>query len=246
MTEDVGEMDFDTYCKIFDSGVPYAVKLNWRGEPLLHKKLPLFITYAKNKGVVEVLLNTNGHLLDRDTALGLADAGLDWLIISIDGATKYTYESIRQGGDFEALVKNIMNTSLLYQRIGKTGRCPKIRLQICKQPDNEHEIGRWKKFFLPFADELRIGKLFDPQGKRGYKTKIPKTCTQPWQRIVVDWKGNIYPCCSDYLEKMFLGNINYTTIHEAWHSKEMNDLRESLARFGRHGHLLCYNCSSYC
>jgi len=46
-----------------DLGVP-SIKLNWRGEPLLHPKLPEFIKYAKEKGILEVIINTNAVTLD--------------------------------------------------------------------------------------------------------------------------------------------------------------------------------------
>ena len=236
-------MSMETYHKIFQSGIPCAIKLNWRGEPTLHKDLIEMIVYAKEKGVQEVLLNTNGLLLDRDMSLALADAGLDWLIISVDGATKETYESIRLGGDWETLFNNITRIHMIYSRIKKH---PKVRLQICKQPANEHEISLWKETFSWFSDNLRIGKLFNPQGEANWKIKQPKKCKQLWQRLVIDWQGNIHPCCSDFNGRFILGNIKDMTIKEVWHSYRMNYFRYSLSHFGRSKTSLCQNCSSYC
>jgi len=242
MVEEVGHMSWKTFTRALEY-VPYAIKLNWRGEPLLHKELPKMVEYAKRKGVLDIRLNTNGMLLDRSTAIALSDAGLDYLIISVDGATKATYESIREGGDFEVLVKNIITTSLVFDRIGSKTR---VVIQICEQPKNEFEIPEWKRFFGQYADELRVGKLFDPQGRKGWDVKIPKTCPQPWQRITVDWKGNIYPCPSDYLGQYYIGNVHNMTIKEAWHSPQMTYLRSALKTGGRKFHSLCRNCSSYC
>ena len=36
-----------------------SIKFNWRGEPLLHPKLSNFIKYAKEKGILETIINTN-------------------------------------------------------------------------------------------------------------------------------------------------------------------------------------------
>ena len=42
-----------------------SIKFNWRGEPLLHPKLPLFIKYAKRKGILETIINTNATNLTK-------------------------------------------------------------------------------------------------------------------------------------------------------------------------------------
>ncbi len=238
LTEDIGRMDLDTYSKIFDNYTPTSIKLNWRGEPLLNKQLPLFVQFAKGRGVHEVSLNTNGLLITKDLIRHLSEAGLDWIIFSVDGATKETYEEIRQGGDFNKLLQNIRLTYHYF-----TG---KVRIQICKQPANEYELLKWRAKFEPYADKLRIGKLHDPQGKHGYKIEIPKSCTSFWQRLAIGWNGDIYPCCSDYQGKWKLGNINNTTIYDAWHSNRMSYFRYQLSQHGRSAVPPCRNCSSYC
>jgi len=243
MKDGIGFMSMETFKKIFESGIPYAIKLNWRGEPLLHPNLCEMVKYAKQIGVHEVLLNTNGLLLDRDIAYDLAIAGLDWLIISADGATKETYEKIRRGGNFEVLFKNLMKLSLLYDRLP---RSPKVRIQMCLQPDNEGEVVKWLDTFVEFTPYLRIGHLYNPQNQADWKIKQPKSCGQLWQRIVVDWQGNIHPCCSDFMGKYILGNIKDMTIREAWHNGWMEIWRYGLQHYGRKKTTLCQNCTSYC
>ena len=243
MTAPLGYIDMRMYCGIFREYTPYSIKLNWRGEPLLHKQLPYLIRIAKDRGVHEVSLNTNGQLLTKDIAQRLANAGLDWLIISVDGVYKDTYESIRIGGDFNLLIQNIINTRMLYDSIKDS---PKIRLQICKQPCNENELDTWTNFFKKFADKLRIGNLFDPQGKRGLRVTQPKSCNQLWQRLTISWEGNILPCPSDYMEQYKLGNIKDTLIYDAWHSHQLNYYRNTLSMYGRQALGLCSKCSSYC
>jgi radical SAM protein with 4Fe4S-binding SPASM domain len=195
-------------------------------------------------GVHEVSLNTNGTLLTRDLALKIIEAGIDWIIISVDGITKSTYESIRKGADFEALMKNIINLKLLMSEIDNP---PKLRIQICKQSENAHEIEDWKKFFGRIADKIRVGNLHDPQGKRGYNVDSPKSCGQLWQRLTIAWDGSIYPCPSDFLGKCKLGNIKYNSIGDVWHSSYLNMMRKILAKKGRkYGPTICQKCSSYC
>ena len=49
---------YDLIDQAADIGIP-SIKFNWRGEPLLHPKLPDFIQYAKSKGILETIINTN-------------------------------------------------------------------------------------------------------------------------------------------------------------------------------------------
>lgn len=240
MTEKIGFMKRTTFEKIFESGVPDSIKLNWRGEPLLHENVVDFASYAKLRGVLDVSLNTNGFFLSEDKAIALAEAGVSWIILSIDGATKQTYENIRTNSNFETVVQNAYTCSEVLTFYPKT----KLRIQMCLQPDNQHEIELWKAKFSTIADKLRIGKLYDPQGKRGYNIRIPKSCTSLWQRLTVGWDGTIHPCPADYYSEG-LGNIRSLSIRKAWHLDKMQYYRNTLKMCGRVSPL-CSKCSSYC
>lgn len=245
MTEKVGQMTWPTYVRILNQFPykPYSIKLNWRGEPLLHKHIADFVRYAKEQGIHEVSFNTNGTLLTEELIKCLCDAGLDWIIFSVDGATPKTYENIRQGGSFEKVYKNIALTGLY---VHAEGVSTKMRIQMCLMPENKHEVELWKATFAPLANEIRIGKLHDPQGKRGTKVSIPKSCPSFWQRLTISYKGDIMPCPSDYQCKWKLGNVDSISIHDAWHSPTMKNFRKTLSRYGRKEVPPCKNCSSYC
>ena len=91
-------INFDLYKSIIDQAVKLnvpSVKLIWRGEPLLHPKVKELIQYAKESGIIEVIINTNGTNLNTKKANDLIDSGLDQLIYSFDGGTKETYEKMR-------------------------------------------------------------------------------------------------------------------------------------------------------
>jgi radical SAM protein with 4Fe4S-binding SPASM domain len=86
-----------------------AVEINADGEPLLNPSVPDILSRLKNSmpGYGKVGLLTNGMLFNQKTACELIDRGLDWLAVSIDGATKATMESIRRGSRFERVVENV-------------------------------------------------------------------------------------------------------------------------------------------
>lgn len=95
-------------------GIPSA-KLNWRGEPLMNPHLPEMVRYLKNKGFLEVIINTNATHLTQEMSEKLIEAGLDLMIYSFDGGTKETYEKNRPGrfktNNFENVYSNIRNFS---------------------------------------------------------------------------------------------------------------------------------------
>ena len=54
-------------------------------------------------------------------------------------------------------------------------------------------------------------------------------CVQPFQRVVI-CNETIYPCCVNFNKDLSMSKLGQDTIHSAWHSKKMNDLRNLIAR----------------
>ena len=78
-------MKIDFYKKIIDTAAELeipSVKLNWRGEPLLHPKLHKFIKYAKNKGILDVSINTNATNLNEKKTIELMNKGKNIVLYS--------------------------------------------------------------------------------------------------------------------------------------------------------------------
>src|SRR3954462_6282126 len=72
------------------------------GEPLLQPHLVEMVELAKVRGI-QVGFNRNAMLLTRARADRLVALGLDWLHVSLDGATAATHEGIRDGADFDRI-----------------------------------------------------------------------------------------------------------------------------------------------
>jgi radical SAM protein with 4Fe4S-binding SPASM domain len=102
-----GSLSFSRFREIVDA-VPTldVLTLQGLGEPLLAPDLLRMIAYAAGRGV-RVGFNTNATLLTRATAERLVEAGLDWLCVSLDGATAATYESIREGARFARVERHV-------------------------------------------------------------------------------------------------------------------------------------------
>ena len=85
------------------------------GEPLLHSSLGKLIKFAKDKGILETIINTNATNLTEKKGNELINSGLDYMIYSFDGGSKKTYENLRPGrfkkNKFEKVIQNIKNFS---------------------------------------------------------------------------------------------------------------------------------------
>ena len=128
-------MKLDFYKRIIDTAAELeipSVKLNWRGEPLLNHQLEKFIKYAKDKGILEVSINTNATHLTKERSQSLIDSGLDLIIYSFDGGTKKTYEKLRpsrfEKNSFEKTYDNIKNFYHIKKKNNKKFPITKIQM----------------------------------------------------------------------------------------------------------------------
>jgi radical SAM protein with 4Fe4S-binding SPASM domain len=102
-----GSMPFDLFLTLAEA-IPDvgAITLQGLGEPLLAPGLFRMVDYAAHRGI-RMGFNTNGTLLTRERAEHLVQAGLEWLHVSLDGARPSTYESIRDGSNFDRVRRNV-------------------------------------------------------------------------------------------------------------------------------------------
>ncbi len=147
-----------------DMNVP-SVKLNWRGEPLLHPNLPDFVDYAKRKGILEVVINTNATTLDADKSRNLIKAGLDQIIYSFDGGTPETYESMRVGrfkkNYFDTVYENIKKFSEIRSELGSFFPRTKIQMILTDKAFNEQE--QFHELFVDCVDDVSV-KAYTERG----------------------------------------------------------------------------------
>ncbi len=229
-----GIMDFDFYKAIVTEAAQnglISLKLNIRGEPLMNPRLVDMVAHAKRRGIKEVMFNTNGLLLTPEKTRALIHAGIDYIIISIDGATKETYEAIRKGGDFETL-KNNINSLIKYRKQMRLSK-PLIRLQYVKMKDNEDEVAAyfdmWKnKVDVMTANDYSCRVKGDTRSVRNTKSTGRATCPHPFQRLSISWDGDVMMCCGDWNMLGILGNCKEDSLFDIWHSPEMEKRRKLL------------------
>ncbi len=146
------DMSLEDYTALIDAQYGLIeIKLQGMGEPLLGKCYFEMIEYARARHIW-VRSTTNASLLHlKDNHKRLIDSDICEVQVSIDGATKETYEKIRRGGRFEQVARNCV---LLNRYASDAGR-RRTRMWVVVQRDNAGELER----FPALAAELGFERL---------------------------------------------------------------------------------------
>ena len=199
-------MSEELYKKIIDQTVQMkvpSIKLNWRGEPLLNPKMSKMILYAKKKGILEVLINTNAVTLNEKKAIEIIQSGLDVLIYSFDGGTKKTYEKMRPGrfkkNEFEKVYQNIKNFSEIKKKYN--AKFPVTKIQMVLTKDSRNEVESFYKLFGAIVDDITVTQYnerggnveeLDNKNKNKLNKYLKKNKLEQNTAYMVDFDGNIF------------------------------------------------------
>jgi len=82
----------------------------------------------------------------------------------------------------------------------------------------------------------RAGQIFQQK----ISHKVP--CLRPGQQLVINWEGEVLPCCNDFYAKYSFGNVKDKPIQEIWDSKEFKKFRKMLAKGKRAKVEICKYC----
>jgi radical SAM protein with 4Fe4S-binding SPASM domain len=85
----------------------HKVSLSIGTEPLLHHHFDELVAITESHRVPRTYINTNGLLLNETLIEQMVKSRFHAMAISIDAATKETYERIRVGSRFEKIIDNI-------------------------------------------------------------------------------------------------------------------------------------------
>jgi len=106
------------------------------GEPLLNLQTPKLIRLCKSY-LMAVSLSTS-FSVQRFDAEAYVKSGLDFMNISIDGATQETYEKYRRNGNIELVFKNIRALAETRRALGRN--TPVMAWNFLAFEHNKHEI----------------------------------------------------------------------------------------------------------
>ena len=245
----IGIMSFSLYKKIIDECVDLGVtniSLYRIGEPFLDPFFIKKISYVKKKGVKFVSTCTNASLLTLNSIHDLLNSGLDEIEISIDGNSKYVYESIRVGLHFSLVKKNIQTLINLKKEGGFSK--PIIKLNFVKTEINQSEIKSFLNEWRNDVDRIQISELhnwgdslfnFDISEPHKNKSTNIFPCRALWTELCISWNGVVSLCSVDFEDNIIISNINEESIKKTWQNKRLHLLRMNYDKIPQ-----CKSCTS--
>lgn len=230
-------LDFELFKKVIDEGVGYTLRsvgLDQEGEPLLNKNLVKFIKYAREKGIQDVMINTNALALTKERTEELLGSGLTRIHFSLDAIHKETYDKIRVGSDYDKVYANVLHFLNRKKELNQV--LPLTRVSFIKMSTNEAELDEFRRYWEEKVDMIAVQEYNSPNPKSdaaaGFFSKEKHRrkefrCTQPWFRAVVFSNGDVAFCCLiGYSQRLKFGNVRDTSLHELWNSSRGKELRK--------------------
>lgn len=235
-----GVMDMDLFRKVVDEcaslGITH-VRVHNYGEPFLDKQLVEKVRYAKQKGIKEVGMISNGSLITEDLARGMIDAGLDAINISVDASGKDTFERTRIHLNYDTVIGNVRTLVRLRNALGRTR--PKLILSFVRQGNTADEqafIDEWRGV----ADKIHITDLHNWAGTLNTQSDVRFPCYRMWLTFTVLWDGRVSMCCADFDGRHILGDVRTSSIKEIWNSPAYLAVRRQQLNDG--GPEICRSC----
>jgi len=233
------------YAKGFDvKGVRF---LRW-GEPMLNEDIVAFVTIAKKYGLL-THMTTNGLHLDHRKAHNLAEAGLDSIIVSMQGLTKQEYEKLR-GPYYDQMFTGLLMIAEARNQTGPSK--PFITVSTTTTDESEEDVTEFVDNMMNIADDVCVGATWFRrlEDKGPVKEFLPRArklarrfrCQEVMIKLSIDWDGTISPCCLDYDRQLSIGTFPEMGLKEAWNHRDTLAIRDLLTNKRQDLFTLCSTC----
>ena len=218
------------------------------GEPLLDNRLPEFIAHARSCGIGNISIVTNGYLLTPKVADSLIEAGLNEIIISIDGFTEETYEKIRVGLKFEKLLENLEGLTSIKNRqnVNIILSCVDLIHNQREKPIAYSRFGRYVDSIIFRQAQGWTAKY--GQEMAGYSPHFEPNaipCRYLWDSASVYIDGTVPVCCLDYEAEGVMGNASQESLESIWQGERFSHYRQAHLQNRKSELAPCRKCGYY-
>lgn len=222
------------------------------GEPLVHPNGYDMIQSAVDYSGVYVTLTTNGKIMNEKRTQRLLESGVHLIDISIDAFKPETYAKIRVKGNLDVTRENVLR---LLRWVRESKAKTKVVVSFVEQSQNNQEIvdfeSYWKDQGVDFVVIRRlhscsgaVQELADMRRNELSEAKR-RPCLYPWERIVINARGDLAFCPSDWVHGSYIANYRSTTIHSEWQGNFYKKLREAHLTNEYSKHAFCGNCPDW-
>ena len=181
------------------------------------------LNYAQKVGCENLVLNSNGMLLDRwNNIEKVLNSPLKRFILSLDGFSSEVFDKVRVGGDRDKIYASVEE---LVNRKEKRGQIyPMITAQFSMLDENQHEVEKYKEYWNDRGVEVKVRPKLE-WGAVGniHSDKIDHSglfrIACPWgnNTMAIHQNGDVVACAIDYEGYHKLGNVENLSIQELWH-----------------------------
>ncbi len=219
--------DLEKYKSILDQMVPYkdymSIAPQFQGEPFMAPHINEMISYARSKGFC-VGFTSNATLWNDEVVDFLIDQEVNNLCVSLDGATKDTYEKVRLGAKFETVIGNL--NRLVERKLERGSLTPYLSINMTLLPENRHQqkqlLDEWLgKAYMVSVNNTCINHVV-PE-KFHQPERYP--CPYLWEGVHILTNGDVIACCRDSDYEEVMGNAYETPMLEIWNAPKYRSFR---------------------
>ena len=252
MPDEVADALADNIRKYHISGVRF---IRW-GEPTMHPKYLDILEKVKRAGAM-IHINTNGSLLDDTQIERMLEMHLDSIKFSFQGADEGTYNEMREGGDYNQLLHILR----MFSELRGERSHPFIQVSTTLTGETAEQVESFKSDVERYCDYYNVGytklnhlNVDEMRIDEKEKEKIRllqehetlhhtyrSICMEAYDKLSINWNGDVTLCCSDYDNFMIVGNILDQDLKQIFNSNAAKIYREAIAR-GEYGKIKC--CST--
>ena len=253
-------MSLDLYKKCVDDMTHFNSKIKVLrfvgiGEPLLHKNIVEMVKYTAHKNIANTIeILTNASLLVPELSDKLINAGLNRLVVSIQGTDCKKYKDVCDADiDFDKFISNLRyfykhkNDVQVYIKIVDTAldgkndkeKFYKIYGECCDTIAVEHTVPIHTG--IDYNDVL---KKNDNQTltQFGLPVKDVKICPQPFFTMQINPDGKVVPCYS-FEYPCIVGDCSLQSVTEVWNGKVFQKIRHDMLEGSDKVSEICRECN---
>ncbi|KHE93323.1 MAG: radical SAM protein [Candidatus Scalindua rubra] len=191
------------------------------GEPLMNSNVGRIIRLVRSYRV-STTISTNLNTKDKARLEEICESGLDYLIVSIDGATQDVYSRYRVGGKLELVMENLHYIKDYKQR--NKLQTPIVEWQYLIFDHNKHEVEAARILATNLVDVFNAKSGIVP--KQFHVAWFgTKRCPFLWSNVVLQVDGGIGACCNLIDKEDDFGNLSTDSFKKIWHSKRYKGAR---------------------
>ncbi len=180
------------------------------------------LDYADKVGCKNLVLNSNGTLLDRDDNIEkVLRSPLKRFILSLDGFTKETFEKIRAKAKWDVVYPAV--EELCRRRMERGQTYPTITAQFSVMKENAHEAAAYRAHWQSFGAEVKVRPMLEWTATGTVRTETIDHNTDfriacPWgnNTMAIHQDGSVVSCAVDYEGMFKAGNVGEITVKRAW------------------------------